>query len=526
MMALKWGRSADRIPRGRRVVAAFLVGAIGAAVLSACGGGDSSANSASDTLTIAIPEANAPASFDLPTTCSSPVMFLTYEPLIRLSPSGGYEPGIAESWEYSDNNTVFTMKIRNDAKFADGTDVTVDSVVDTLHYYQSVPGLNDGYLKPLTIEAVGDSVRVSYDKPHRGLESIFSNDGNCNNGLIISEAGLATPDKMKTEMFGGGPYNYVADESEPGDHYTFVPNPNYHNPDRQQWKKIVIRVFADANTAFNALATGQVQVNMVGGEALLGQAESQGFDVTPRDPWGTAIMVWDRAGEVSEPLADVRVRQAMAYALDRDSIAKAVGPASEAHDQFGVPDRLGADPELPSRYSYDLTRAKELMAEAGYEDGFSTTMLTNSSDPDAQNAVAAAVEQLAEIGIEIEIKSSPETTFYGDIATKKYPLGAVSWGLLGDVVLEADRLYQLPYSAVWNPFASVDADLTAAYEKLAASDEASLEQNAVEFNDLMTEKAWYIPVTYSRRYVYSKGIDVGTAGPIGEFDVASWKPKS
>ena len=165
------------------------------------------------------------------------------------------------------------------------------------------------------------------------------------------------------------------------------------------------------------------------------------------------------------------------------------------------------------------------MAEAGYEDGFSVTMLTNSSDPDATNAVAAAVEQLVEIGIDIQIKSEPETTFYSEIATKKYPLGAVSWGLLGDVVLDADRLYQLPYSAVWNPFASVDADLTAAYEKLATSDDASLEQNAIEFNDLMTEKAWYIPVTYSRRYVYSKGIDIGTAGPIGEFDVASWKSR-
>ena len=90
---------------------------------------------------------------------------------------------------------------------------------------------------------------------------------------------------------------------------------------------------------------------MVGGEALLGQAESKGIDITPRDPWGTAIMVWDRDGAISKPLADVRVRQAMAYALDRDSIAKAAGPASKAHDQFAVPDRLGADPELPSKYS-------------------------------------------------------------------------------------------------------------------------------------------------------------------------------
>ena len=103
------------------------------------------------------------------------------------------------------------MKIRDGVKFADGTDLTVDSVLDTLNYYKSVPGLNDGFLKPLTVEAEGsDSVRVSSDEPFRGMESIFCSNG-CNNGMIISAAGLKDPEKLKTDMFGAGPYVYVAE---------------------------------------------------------------------------------------------------------------------------------------------------------------------------------------------------------------------------------------------------------------------------------------------------------------------------
>ena len=526
MLALKRGRSTGR-PQRMRKAAALLVGALAAAVLTACGGGAGGTSGASsDTLTVALP-GYTPQSFDLPMNCSSPIFELAYEPLIRISATGGFEPGIAESWKYSNNNTVFTMKIRDGVKFADGTDLTAESVLDTLNYYKSVPGLNDGFLKPLTFAAEGtDSVRVSYKEPFRGMESLFSSN-QCNNGLIISAAGLKDPEKMKTDMFGAGPYTYVASESEPGDHYTYTPNPNYFDKSRQHWKKIVMRVIGDPNTAFNALATGQVQVDMTGGEALHGQAESKGFDITDQGPWGAAIFVWDRAGEISKPLADVRVRQAMALALDRDNLAKVVGPLTKPLDQFGLPGMAGADPNLPSKYTYDVEKAKQLMAEAGYSDGFSVTMLVNSDDVEAKNAVVASVDQFAKIGIELKLKNVPETTFFSELGSKKYALGAASWALIGDVPANADRLYKLPYSAVLNPFLSEDPDLEKAYEELQAADDSTAEDAAKHFNDVMTAKAWYIPISYSQRYMYSKGVEVSTAntGGAGTFDVPSWKPK-
>ena len=527
MNVLKHSWSTGPLRRGRRRASVVLAGVLGAGLLAACGGGAGGASSSSsDTLTIAIP-ADSPTSFEPNLECSSPMFQLAYEPLIRTGLDGAYEPGIAESWQYSKNNTVFTMKIQDGIKFADGTDVTRDSVLDTLNYYKSVPGLNDGYIKPWTVKADGDdSVQIISPEPFIGMESILGDSGNCNNGLIISAAGLKDPEKLKTQTFGAGPYVYEPSESEPGDHYTYTPNPNYYDKSRQNWKKVVLRVMADQNTALNALASGQIQVDMAGGTSLVTQAEEKGYDVTVQRKSAIAMMLWDREGELTPALGDVRVRRAMALALDRDAIANAVGPDVTPQDQFTLTDYVGYDPDLPSKYTYDVDEAKKLLAEAGYADGFSMTLEVNSEDPAATTAVNAAVDQLSKIGIELKIKALPNTSFFTDFAAKKYSAGAVSYGLYGVLPGDAYRLYKSPFSDVWNPFKSVDPDIDKAYDALVTSSESNFEENAKQFNEAMTSKVWYLPIVTIPQFVFSEGIDVGKPEPMGQFAVTAWKPKA
>lgn len=519
------GRSGARLQRGRRLAAGVLAATLGVMGLAACGGGGSASSSSSDTLTIAIP-GDSPTSFEPNLECSSPMFQFAYEPLIRTGLSGEYEPGIAESWEYSEDNKVFTLKVRDGIKFADGTDVTRDSVIDTLNYYKSVPGLNDGYIKPWTVKAEGDdSVQIRSPHPFIGMESILGDSGNCNNGLIISAAGLKDPEKLKTQTFGAGPYVYEPSESEPGDHYTYKPNPNYYDKSRQNWKKVVLRVMADQNTALNALASGQIQVDMTGGTSLAPQAKEKGYDVTVQRSSAIAMMLWDRSGELTKALGDVRVRRAMALALDREAIANAVGPDVTPQDQFTLTDYVGYDPDLPSKYTYDVDEAKKLLAEAGYPDGFSMTLEINSEDSDATTAVNAAVDQLAKIGIKLKLKALPNTSFFTDFAEKKYSAGAVSYGLYGALPSDAYRLYKSPFSDVWNPFRSTDPDIEKAYETLVSSTEATFEEDAKHFNEVMTAKVWYLPIVTIPQFVFSKGIDIGTAEPMGQFAVTAWKPK-
>jgi peptide/nickel transport system substrate-binding protein len=515
-------RPAERQRRRGGWVAALVAAVVGILLLAACGssssggGSGGASSSSSDTLTIGI-VGDSPTSFGLNEECSSPIFQFAYEPLIRVSPKGEYEPGIAESWQYSKNNTVFTMKIRTGIKFQDGTDVTAKSVVDTLNYYKSVPGLNDGYIKPWTVDAQGaDSVQISYADPFIGIETILADSGNCNNGMIISAAGLKEPDKLKTQMFGAGPYVYDASQSEPGDHYTYTPNANYYDKSRQNWKKVVLRVIADPNTALNALASGQIQVDMSGGASLAGQARSKGYDVSVLRKSAIALMLWDRGGELTKPLGDVRVRRAMALALDRDSIAKAVGPDVTPQDQFTLTGFTGYDAALPSKYSYNVDEAKQLLSQAGYPDGFSMTLEVNSD----------AVDQLGKIGIKVTLQAAPNTSFFTDFAAKKYSAGAVSYGLYGVLPGDAYRLYKSPFSDVWNPFRSVDPEIEQAYQALVTSADSTFEENAKKFNEAMTAKVWYVPVVTIPQFVFSKGIEIGSADPWGSFAVTAWKPKS
>lgn len=524
MKSHEQGRSARR--RGWRQARSVSAGVLALALLAACGGGDGDSSPASGgTLTVAI--TYPPASFELNNNCSSEVFNLAYEPLIRISDTGGYEPAIAESWEYSENNTVFTMKIRDDVKFQDGTDVTVDSVVDTLNYYKSAPGVNKGFIEPWAIKAVGDdSVQISYDEPFLGIEDVLSDSGNCNNGMIISEAGLRDPKKLKTEMFGAGPYEYVADESDPGDHYTFTPNPDYYDKSRQNWDKIVLRSIPDPTTALNALSTGQVQVDTVGGETLVDQVKARGFDVTLSTNYGMGLVVFDTKGEISEPLADVRVRQAMAMALDREGIAAASGPEAKPQDQIAQIDGTGYDPELSTKYTYDLDEAKRLMAEAGYADGFEVDMIWGNEDVPAKTPVIAAVDQLAEIGIKINLKPFPYSALNAEMRTAKYPLGAFSFALYGDLPYNAYRLYKLPFSEIFNPFLNEDRELDEAYNALVTSSESTLDENARLFNEVMGAKAWVIPMVALPQYAFSDGIDIGAPSPLGYYAITRWKPKS
>ncbi|MFJ4222835.1 ABC transporter substrate-binding protein [Microbacterium sp. NPDC089695] len=513
------GRSTTRAARGRAAAAGIVAAAI---ALTGCAGGGGNAAATTDTLTIAIQA--APTSLALPTNCTNAVFALAYEPLIRVDADGGYEPGIAESWEYSDNNTVFTMDIRDDVKFADGTDLTAQSVVDTLTYYRDNPGLNQGYLEPFTVIEAGDdnTVRIEYDEPFIGMETLLASDGECNNGLIISAAGLADPDKMATDMFGAGPYVLDTADTVFDDHYTYTKNPNYYEPDRQHWEKVVVRVIADPNTAYAAVQSGQVQVSMVPDTGLIEGAEAKGIDVSQGQVQGTAVMLFDRAGEQVPALADERVRMALNLAVDRQSIADALGEGNEPIAQFAVNGFLGSDPSAD--YDYDPEQAKQLLADAGYADGFELPIITPAVGG-ADTATQAVIAQWAEIGVTAVANPTAAGDFFGAIGNKQYPATIVPYGMLGDVYFDAVRLYKQPYSNVWNPFRSTDPDLDAAYSSLAtATTPEEVETRSIEFNTVMTEKSWFVPITQAYAPVFSKGIDIGTSTALGAFDIVSWAP--
>jgi peptide/nickel transport system substrate-binding protein len=513
--------------RGRLVPGLAAVAAA-SVVLTGCGGGGTGASStAADTLTIGIP---------LPPQSLDPgkdggggqnvVQWLTYEPLIRLGSDGSYSPGLATAWQYvGTGNTAFELTIRTDAQFADGTPVTAQAVADTINRYLANPGPLSHYLTGVTAASVKDpsTVAIALDQPNPILPTVFSQVANW--GDVISPAGLATPDQLTTQTFGAGPYTLDAAGTVAGDHYTFTRNPGYWNADAVTYDTVVVKVLPDPNAALQSVRSGQTQIMLSADGKLADQAGSAGIDVVTGPGHTVAAFLMDRAGAVAPALADPRVRQALNLAVDRAAVAKALGTGYTPTAQIAPEGTDGHDADLDETYPYDVDRAKELLAEAGYPDGFELSLLSTSL-MDIDTVSQALAGQLAEIGVTVTTKSvgADLNQLIADMAGKQYP--AVSFITGGDMYPNALQNFASPVSPL-NPFASTDPAVTAAFTALAAAPESERDAAAAALNRAVTEAAWFVPVAQTESYLFSKGVaGIDTYGDGGLIDVLSVEPAS
>ena len=522
-----------RRSRGRRwrvrgacaAVAAALVAvtaACSSAPASSGSAGSGSAGGGGGTLTVSLP---APPQSLSPGSDGNGgqniVQWLTYEPLIWMNPDGSASPGLATSWKYvGTDNKEFQLEIRTSAKFADGTAVTAQSVADTINFYLKNPGPLSHYLTGVTgATASGTTVVVKLSAPNPILPRVFSQANNW--GDVISPAGLAAPKELTQKTFGAGAYVLDTTATVAGDHYTFTPNPNYWNPSARKYDKVVVKVIGDPNAALQSLISGQVQVVIGGAPNLVDQAKSSGVDAVPGNPGVIGLFLMDRAGVTSPALGRKEVRQAMNYAIDREAIAKAVGPSFTPSAQIAGKGGDGYDAALDSAYKYDPAKAKELLAAAGYPNGFSFKLVDVSLNS-ADTITQAAVQQLQAVGIKAELTSDGTdlNKFIADMASKKY--GAATFGTGGPMFGNALQNFAAAASPL-NPFNSQDPTIKAAFDKLASASEADQSAAAVELNRAVSEQAWFVPIAEASNWTFAKGVkNIGAMGPQGELSIFQW----
>lgn len=449
------------------------------------------------------------------------VQWLTYEPLIWMNPDGSASPGLATSWKYVGNdNKKFELEIRTSAKFADGTPVTAESVANTINFYLKNPGPLSHYLTGVTeASAAGSTVTITLSQPNPILPRVFSQANNW--GDVISPAGLAAPKELTQKTFGAGAYVLDTSATVAGDHYTFTKNANYWNPSAQKFDKVVVKVIGDPNAALQALVSGQVQVVVGGAPSLVDQAKKSGAEAVPGNAGSIGLFLLDRAGVTSPALGKTQARQAMNYAIDREAIAKAVGPEFTPSYQIVGKGGDGYDPSIDSVYKYDPAKAKELLAQAGYPDGFSFKLVDVSLNS-ADTVTQAVVQQLAAVGIKAELTSDNTdlNKFIADMASKKF--GAATFGTGGIMFANALQNFAAAASPL-NPFNSKDPTITAAFDKLASASPAEQPAAAVELNKAVSEQAWFVPVVETSNYTFAKGVkNIGAMGPQGELSIFDW----
>ena len=393
-------------------------------------------------------------------------------------------------------------------------------------WLRETPGINQGYLTNFAEIAATDpsTVVIKTKQPFIGMETLLSNDGQCNNGMPVSPAGLADPTRMGTETFGAGAYVIDPAQTVAGDHYTLKKNTNYWNPSSQHYSNVIVKVITDPNTAFQAVQTGQVDLMTDGPATLVGQAKNAGLQVSEGARLGVSLMLLDRNGNLVPALADVRVRQAIAHAIDRKAIAQILGESWQPLVQFGLPDADGYDEKLESTYSYDTEKAKQLLAEAGYSNGF-TLPIADRNTGGAPDVTQALVQQLAAVGITATQTTAKDTPAFV-AATKSKKNAAINFLTLGDVYFDTLRLVVPPYNSVLDPFGTSDPDINAAVQALSSASPADFVERQVEVNAVITKKAWFVNLASSPQFAFTRT----TVEPLGKrtalnvFDILDVRP--
>jgi len=466
--------------------------------LTACttGGGDTGgqtvpAGRVGDTLTVAY--ASVPQTLDPAKTVQNNSLYqaLAYQPLIVRRSDGDLRPGLATSWRYlKEDNTQFELTLRSGVKFSDGSSLTARVVVDHLRYVLKAGGQFAPLFKGDTFTATGPlTVVIKTPKPNPDLPTLLTQDNVV--GGVISPEGLKHKSKLGTRTSGAGPYMLDPATTVAGDHYTFVQNPNYYDKPAVHWKKVVVRAITSPQATLNAMKTGQVDF-AIGDASTLAAAKQAGLTVTKTPLLWTGVTLADRQGKMSQPLADLRVRQALNYATDRKVIASSLF----RHDgrptsQLTVPGGYGYDPKLDDAYPYDVAKAKQLLTAAGYADGLSLKIVT--AEYQSMNLVAQALaQQWKKAGVTLDITSRANANqYFSEAFDPKYPAFMTIFGQQ-PIWTEGPSLF-LP-SALFNPFRTADPKLQALYDQAAKATGTNKDEADRKVKAYLVQQAWFVPV--------------------------------
>jgi len=335
-------------------------------------------------------------------------------------------PRLARSWTVKDNR-IWEFKLRQGVKHHDGAPVTAEDVKYSLDIYRQDASARKGNTAGITNVEVVDAqtVRITTDGPRPGLMANLS--------LLLIFPKKAR-EKMGADEFGkkpvgNGPYKFV--EFVRGQRLVLEANPDYYRG-RVQPSRLVLRPIADPATRVAELKTGGVQIIQ---EPSLAQVkELQNDPNTELKLLKGGRLIIHPFNTTEPPFDDVRVRQAVNYAVDRTLILQKVlenygellhGPFASAWP--------GYDPNLKP-YPYNPAKAKQLLAEAGYPNGIEATFsITSGAFLKDRDIAEVMASQLGDDGIKVRLVPTERATLQNTwLAGEFKGITSVAWGTAAD----------------------------------------------------------------------------------------------
>ncbi|MEN9747477.1 MAG: hypothetical protein RLZZ603_169 [Actinomycetota bacterium] len=481
-----------------------LVAVITAATIALSGvAGAQAASSKPLTLTLGTAGA-APASFATVASIYSnntDYYQAVYDTVLRMDPSGKIIPGLATAWKFNADQTVLNLTIRKGVKFTDGTPLNAAAIVANLQRFKASSNAAAGFFRNVDNFAAPNATTVVITLTDN--DPAILNYLAWNSGLIESPAAFGTATEA-TQPVGSGPYTLDLTKTTTGSIYTFVANPNYWDKANRPFSSVILKPFTDPVALVNALQAKQIQGAKLINNDGVAQVKAAGLQIEWNELDWSGLVISDRAGKLGSPLADVRVRQAINFAFDRNAMNQAVnGGYGTPTTQIFNPKSSGFDKSLNDVYPYNPTKAKQLLADAGYPNGFTLEIPSIAAyyGPTVYNAIS---DQLKAVGITVVLKEQPLSA-YG-AARAKYPAVFVN----AEMSLNNWQLINFAIDSK-SPF-NFENYSTNASDKLigrvqGSDTPAAMAINAKLLNKFVVNNAWFVP-WYSKQIPFPHSSDI------------------
>jgi peptide/nickel transport system substrate-binding protein len=354
-----------------------------------------------------------------------------YDSLLEWDADLNVQPAIAETWEAAPDGTSYTFHLRQGVKYHDGTEVTANDVKYTFELAQAPPepGIAVAFLANVgEVEVIDDyTCTIHMTKPDPTLIGVLA----WARYTPVIPAGIAERINILSEGIGTGPFRLV--EFVPNDRVVYEAFPDYWKQGVPCVQSLTLKVLPDEQARVAALRSGEIDGCTLTADVartLEGDDELEiltGLTASPR------VVHLNTVNDV--PWRNEQVRLAMNLAIDRQRIidnvyggqAELTGPIPPGYGEWPL-----ANDELAGYFANDLDRARQLMEEAGYPDGFSVTLQAISAPRDYTQIAEVIREQLAEINIEVNVEPLEIGTFAQNVGAGTFEWASTGRGMRGD----------------------------------------------------------------------------------------------
>ncbi len=330
------------------------------------------------------------------------VVFNLYEGLVKPTSDGGFIAAVASDYTISDDAKTYTFTLRDGITFHDGTPVTIEDVKYSIDRYAEIQGESSAF------SSLVDSVEVQDDKTLVvNLKESYSEFLPMMTIAIIPQSN----EDPAGNPIGTGPFKYVS--YTPGQNMELEKYDGYWQEGVPSLDSVEFKFIADVDTAFVELQAGTIDILKYLTSA---QAETLGDDYNIVQ--GSMNLVHAMyLNSAYEPLSKTEVRQALCYAVDRDAINNFIfGGKSHIIGSHMIPAMSKYyEPEAETVYSYDPEKAKELLADAGYADGFDLEITVPSSYSQHVDSAQIIADELSQVGINVTLNQVEWSTWLQDV---------------------------------------------------------------------------------------------------------------